>query len=121
MEAPIHVTDAIFEETVLKSSLPVVVDFWARWCAPCRMVAPVLDGVAREYADRLVVAKVDIDENIQWATHFGIRSIPTLLFISGGKVVFEKVGAVPQGEMKRMVEQLLATSPAVQVQKSSAQ
>jgi thioredoxin 1 len=120
MEEPIHVTDSTFEETVLKSSVPVLVDFWAPWCAPCRMVAPILDGIAKEYAGRITVAKVDIDENIQWATRFGVRSIPTLLFMSDGNVVFEKVGAAPHAEMKRLVEQLLGNVPA-QAKKSAVQ
>ncbi len=115
---PIHVNDSAFEKTVLKSPLPVLVDFWAPWCAPCRMVAPILEGIAKEYSGRLLVAKVNIDENPEWANHFRVKGIPTMLFFSEGRVVYEQVGAVPGATLKRMVEQLLAT--AAEVQKASA-
>lgn len=107
MSEPIHLNDGAFEETVLKSSVPVLVDFWAPWCAPCRMVAPVVDAVAKEYAGRLKVAKVDIDENQHWATTYGVRSIPTLLFFSEGRVVHQQVGAVRSSELKRVIDGLL--------------
>ena len=83
IEEPIHVTDASFEQSVLKSSLPVVVDFWAPWCTPCRMVAPTLEKLAKENAGKLIVAKVDTDENPEWAGKFGVQGIPTMLFVSG--------------------------------------
>ncbi len=111
MSDPIHVNDNAFEETVLKSSIPVLVDFWAPWCAPCRMVAPHIDAIAREYDGKLVVAKVDIDENQQWASSFGVRSIPTLLFFDGGQVVHQQVGAVRASELKRVVDEVLSSSP----------
>jgi thioredoxin 1 len=111
MSDPIHVNDSAFEETVLKSPVPVLVDFWAPWCAPCRVLAPHVDAIAKEYTGKLVVAKVDIDENQQWATSYGVRSIPTLLFFSEGKIVHQQVGAARPAELKRIVDEVLASSP----------
>ena len=88
---PIHVTDAAFEKTVLESSLPVIVDFWAPWCGPCKMVAPILDKIATEYAGKLVVAKVNTDENAEWAMKYGVQGIPTMLLVYNGKIVNRKV------------------------------
>lgn len=110
---PIHVTDAAFEKTVLQSTLPVIVDFWAPWCAPCRMVAPVLDRLAKEYAGKLIVAKVNTDEHFQWAMQYGVRGIPTMLFIHNGQVVHQQVGALPETALRQMVEQFLAQTAAV--------
>jgi thioredoxin 1 len=107
IEAPIHVADESFEEQVLKSALPVVVDFWAPWCGPCRMVAPVLEKMAEEYAGRLIVAKVNTDENAQWAMRYGVQGIPTMVFISGGEVVNIQVGALPEPFLRDMVEDFL--------------
>lgn len=104
---PIHVTDAEFEKVVLKSTLPVIVDFWAPWCTPCRMVAPVLDKLAKEYDGKLVIAKVNTDENPQWATQYGVQGIPTMLMVSGGKVVHSQVGALPEGLLRDVVNQFL--------------
>ncbi len=104
---PLHVTDATFEQTVLKSALPVIVDFWAPWCGPCRMVAPILDKVAKEYAGKLVVAKVNTDENQEWAGRFGVQGIPTMLFVANGKVVHEQVGALPEPALRDVVQQFL--------------
>ncbi|MBM4430832.1 MAG: thioredoxin, partial [Chloroflexi bacterium] len=84
---PIHVNDANFEKAVLQSPLPVLVDFWAPWCSPCRMVAPLLEQLAGEYAGRLVVAKVNVDDDLQYASQYGVQGIPTLLFIKDGEVV----------------------------------
>ena len=104
---PVHVTDAAFEQTVLKSDLPVIVDFWAPWCGPCRMVAPILDKIAKELAGKLVVAKVNTDENPEWATRFGVSGIPTMLFVAGGEVIHEQVGAVPHEYLKKIVDKFL--------------
>ena len=106
---PIHVTDDAFENAVLESSLPVVVDFWAPWCGPCRMVAPVLDKLAEEHQGELVIAKVNTDENPQWAMQFGVRGIPTMLFVTGGKVVHRQVGALPEPYLRDMVQEFLNT------------
>lgn len=109
MNEPVHVTDAAFEKVVLKSNLPVVVDFWAPWCGPCRMVAPILDKIAKDYAGKLLVAKVNTDENVQWAMQYGVQGIPTMLFISGGKVIHKQVGALPEPMLRKAVDQFLQT------------
>jgi thioredoxin 1 len=108
MSEPIHVTDEAFERAVLKSNVPVIVDFWAPWCAPCRMVAPILEKLAKEYDGRILVAKVNTDENPQWAEKFGVRGIPNMLFIAGGKVVHQQVGAVPEPYLRDAVEEFLS-------------
>ncbi len=108
MTEPIHVNDDVFEKAVLKSPLPVVVDFWAPWCAPCRLVAPLLDKIAKEYAGKLVVAKVNTDDSTKWAAHYGISGIPTMLFISGGQVVHQQVGALSFNQLKLIVDRFLA-------------
>ncbi len=107
IEEPIHVTDAAFEKAVLQSHLPVIVDFWAPWCGPCRMVAPILDKIAKEYAGKLVVSKVNTDENGEWATKFGVQGIPTMLFVAAGKIVHQQVGAVPEPYLRDMVDEFL--------------
>jgi thioredoxin 1 len=107
MSKPVHVTDATFEKDVLQSELPVVVDFWAPWCGPCRMVAPTLDKIAQEQAGKLIVAKVNTDEDPEWATRFGVQGIPTMLFIANGKVVHRQVGALPEPMLKNIVTQFL--------------
>lgn len=104
---PIHVTDAAFEKTVLQSALPVIVDFWAPWCGPCKMIAPVLEKIAKEYAGKVIVAKVNTDENPEWAMKYGIQGIPTLLFFSNGKIVHRQVGALPERALRDIVSQFL--------------
>lgn len=104
---PIHVTDAAFEKAVLQSEVPVVVDFWAPWCGPCRMVAPVLEKIASEYAGKLIVAKVNTDENPHWAMQFGVQGIPTMLFIAGGELLHQQIGAVPEPYLRDIVDEFL--------------
>ena len=105
---PIHVTDAAFEKSVLQAELPVIVDFWAPWCRPCLMVAPTLEKLAKEYAGKLLVAKVNTDEHPAWAQKYGVQGIPTMLFVYGGKVVHRQVGALPEPMLRRVVEQFLS-------------
>ena len=107
MNEPVHVTDTAFEKTVLQSTLPVIVDFWAPWCGPCRMVAPILDKIAREYEGKVVVAKVNTDENNQWAMQYGVQGIPTMLFVANGKVVHQQVGALPEQMLRNVLDQFL--------------
>jgi thioredoxin 1 len=104
---PVHVSDALFEETVLKSTLPVIVDFWAPWCGPCRMVAPVLDKLAKEQAGKLLIAKVNTDENPDWATRYGVKGIPTMLMIANGKIVHRQVGALPEKMLREVITQFM--------------
>lgn len=107
MSVPVHVSDNDFEKVVLKSDLPVVVDFWAPWCGPCRMVAPALDRIAKDQAGKVVIAKVNTDEHSQWAMRYGVQGIPTMLFIHNGKVVHKQVGALPEPVLKQVVNQFL--------------
>jgi len=105
---PIHVSDGNFEKAVLESPLPVLVDFWAPWCAPCVMAAPVLDKLAEEYAGQLIVAKVNVDNDHQYAGRYGVQGIPTLLFIKDGGVVDTVVGLKPADFLKEKVDKLVA-------------
>jgi thioredoxin 1 len=102
----LDVTDASFEKEVLKSDRPVLVDFWAEWCAPCRMLAPIVKEVAEEFAGELRVAKVDVDASPDTAARFGIRSIPTLLLFQQGRVVDQLVGAVPKARIVERIRRL---------------
>lgn len=113
MNKPIHVSDADFEDKVLNSELPVIVDFWAPWCGPCKMIAPMLEDIAKTHGDKLVVAKVDTDENPEWAIHHGVQGIPTILFIENGEVVDRLVGAAPPPLIKNRAESLLMAAPKV--------
>jgi len=109
---PINVTDQAFQNTVLESSLPVIVDFWAPWCGPCRMVAPTLEKLAKEYAGELIVAKVNTDENPEWAMKYGVQGIPTMLLVYGGKIVNRQVGALPEPMLRDVIEQFMeVTNP----------
>ncbi|GAP41633.1 thioredoxin [Flexilinea flocculi] len=108
MNSVIHVNDDQFEEVVLKAELPVLVDFWAPWCGPCRMVAPLLDKIASEYSGKIIVAKVNTDENSQWAVNYRVQGIPTMLFISKGQVVKTQVGALSESGLKNLVNDFLA-------------
>lgn len=110
MNKPIHVSDNEFENTVLKSTTPVVVDFWAPWCQPCRIIAPVLENLAGEYADKLTIAKVNTDENSAWANRYGVQGIPTLLFIKDGLVRDTIVGVAPISIIKSKMDELLKAS-----------
>jgi thioredoxin 1 len=99
-----HVSDATFESDVLQADKPVLVDFWAEWCGPCKMFAPVLDDVAKSYQDRLQVAKLDIDANPQTPSKYGIRGIPTVILYKGGQVHAQKVGALTKGQLTAFLD-----------------
>jgi len=100
----INVTDSTFESLVLNSETPALVDFWASWCAPCRAIAPIVDEMAQEYAGKLRVVKVNVDDNPATPGKFGVRGIPTLILFKGGKVVDQLVGAVPKAQIKELIE-----------------
>ena len=106
-DEPINVTDEAFEKTVLQSEIPVIVDFWAPWCGPCKMVAPTLDKLAKEYAGKLLVAKVNTDDDAAYAQQFGVQGIPTMLFVANGKIVHQEVGALPEPHLRDLVSQFL--------------
>ena len=100
----LHIDDADFNEKVLKSGTPVLVDFWAEWCGPCKMIAPILDEIAGEYADKLTVAKVNIDNNPGTPQRYGVRGIPTLMIFKDGEVQATKVGAVAKSQLAAFID-----------------
>jgi thioredoxin 1 len=104
---PIHVTDAAFEKIVLKSNVPVIVDFWAPWCGPCKMIAPTLEKIASENPGKVIIAKVNTDENPEWAMKYGVQGIPTMLFVANGKIIHRQVGALPEPMIRTIVTQFL--------------
>jgi len=106
--ATAKVTDATFEADVLKSSVPVVVDFWAEWCGPCRMIGPALEEISGELGDKVRIVKLNIDENPAVAAQLGIRSIPTLMVFKDGKLASQKVGAAPEGDLSRWIQTSVA-------------
>jgi len=100
----VHTTDAQFEKDIIGSDLPVLLDFWAEWCGPCKMIASILDEIVGDYEGRLKIAKLNIDENPATAPKFGIRGIPTLLLFKGGKVEAQKVGALSKAQLKEFLD-----------------
>ena len=104
---PVHITDAEYEQKVLQSNIPVIVDFWAPWCGPCKMIAPILDKFAKEYAGKLLITKINTDENQEWMTKYGIQGIPTMLFVANGKIVHRQVGALPERMLRDTLVQFL--------------
>jgi thioredoxin 1 len=103
----IEVTDANFEEIVLQSDKPVLVDFWAEWCGPCRMISPLVSELADDYKDRAVITKMDVDSNPATSARFGIRNIPTILFFKGGDIADKQVGAVPKTILAAKIDALI--------------
>jgi thioredoxin 1 len=108
MTKPTEVTDGTFETEVLKSEKPVLVDFWAPWCGPCRMVAPLVEELSEEYSDKVKFLKLNTDDNLNTAATYGIRSIPTLLMFKGGQPVDQIVGFRPKGDLKRVIDKALS-------------
>lgn len=100
-----HFTDLNFKKEVLESDLPVLVDFWATWCGPCKMIAPLIDELAKEYAGKMKVGKIDVDSNSKVATEYGVMSIPTVMFFKDGKVRDQSVGGVSKVDLKRKIEE----------------
>ena len=107
-EAIKHISDASFEADVLKSDTPVLVDYWAEWCGPCKMIAPILDEVSESYKDKLQVAKMNVDENREVPAKFGIRGIPTLMLFKDGQLAATKVGAMSKAQLTAFLDQQLA-------------
>lgn len=107
IDMALEITDSNFEEKVLNSDKPVLVDFWAEWCGPCRMVGPIIEEVSNEYKDKAVVAKLDVDSNQEFAAKYGVRNIPTVLFFKGGELVDRKVGVAPKENYTETLDNLM--------------
>ncbi|MEP0264223.1 thioredoxin [Dokdonia sp.] len=103
----LEITDATFEEAVLNSDKPVLVDFWAAWCGPCRMVGPVIEEIAGDYEGKAIVGKVDVDANQEFAAKYGVRNIPTVLMFKNGEVVGRQVGVAPKDVYTKAIDELL--------------
>jgi thioredoxin 1 len=103
----LEITDANFEEVVLKSNIPVVVDFWAEWCGPCRMIGPIIDEMYTEYEGKAIIGKVNVDDNPAVSAKFGVRNIPTILFVKNGEVADKLVGAVPKTQLTAKLDAIL--------------
>ena len=109
-DEPINVNDEAFEKTVIDSEIPVIVDFWAPWCGPCKMVGPILDKIAKEFAGKVIVAKVNTDDDSEWANKYGVQGIPTMLFMTNGKVIHQQVGALPEPMLRTVLDQFLSVA-----------
>jgi|TARA_B100001971_G_scaffold85216_1_gene78770 thioredoxin 1 len=107
-EKVVTITDAEFESSVLQSDKPVILDFWAEWCQPCKMLSPTVEAIAGEYEEKIKVGKLNVDDNPNVATKYGIRGIPTLLFFKGGEVVQQMVGVKSKAEIKKVIDENLA-------------
>ncbi|MDD4979644.1 MAG: thioredoxin [Candidatus Omnitrophica bacterium] len=105
--ALLHLTDTNFKKEVLEADLTVLVDFWATWCGPCKMIAPFIEELAKEYGHRIKIGKINIDENPKTPTHYGVMSIPTLMFFKQGRVMDQAVGALSKAELKKRIEENL--------------
>ncbi|MDD5580390.1 MAG: thioredoxin TrxA [Methylobacter sp.] len=103
-DSVLHVNDSEFNETVIKANGPVLVDYWAEWCGPCKMIAPVLEDIAKEYKDKLTIVKLNIDENPDTPQHYGVRGIPTLMLFKDGEVEATKVGALTKSQLSAFID-----------------